>query len=212
MKKAAIRLFILLFLFSILRTQVFCESRIVHNDNLWPDIAKNKTESIQKLITKLEQGETPDFLAPNAPVLWFHPDERYKATDPIELLSHSEIFYREVNKIFPFWTTEIVDLGPFKTPDFKDLKHNGFSPTDEVTRLLENGGIKNGLAGFELKFDPDVTMHNPAPLLWRIGFHPMFQNIQSSNGNEVLIPIEIWYHYNYNPTRTPVANHDGDWE
>ena len=203
---------ILALAFSVSHHFIFTDSRIFKNDKIWSEITASKSSELQTLANSLDQGEPQVWMADNAPILWWHPKEKYKATDPQELLPTIEIWYREVSKIFPFIDKEFVNLGPFKPEDLKTLHHQGYSPSDDITRLFENGGVNEGLSGFELRYDTEKIMNKPSPLLWRLSHHPMFKNIQSSDPNELIIPIEFWYHFNFNDTGILIGNHDGDWE
>jgi hypothetical protein len=122
------------------------------------------------------------------------------------------LWYRKINRLFPFVNDELVDLGKFDPATFHTLIHDGHTPADDVTRLMETGGIENGYAGFELRYDPYITPKLPAPLFWRLGHHPLFEKIQPDDPNRAFVPVEFWYHFNYNDTRWVVANHFGDWE
>lgn len=199
-------------MFLAARAQIFCDSRLLNNEDIWQSLLTNKHESINNLINDLKSGMTHDFILNNAPAIWWHPTEKYKASDASELLQTTEIQFRELNYYIPFITSEFVNLGPFKNPDFKSINYNGYTPLDEVTRLLENKGIKNGFAGFELKYDADQILKQPAPLYWRLSQHPLFEKIQNSSPDELFLPIEYWYHHAYNYTGIYFGNHDGDWE
>lgn len=179
---------------------------------MWSAIAAQKSDSLKGLIARLDTGEEKSWITAFAPVIWWHPDEAFKSTDPQELLASAHIWYREINKYFPFIDDELKDFGPFEPTKLRSITHNEFTPVDDVTRLMETGGIKRGYAGFEMRYDAFATPKLPAPLFWRISRHPLFKLIQPQEPHRALVPIEYWYHFNYNDTRWHFGNHDGDWE
>jgi hypothetical protein len=187
-------------------------SRIAKNDNLWSEITANKSADLKKAVTELDHGNEKPWIKEAAPLLWWHPEEKFKATDPREIIPSMHLWYRELNRFFPFVNNEYVDLGPFNPETFRSVTHNGHTPTDDVTRLMETGGINNGYAGFELHYDPFVVPKLPPPLFWRLGRHPLFKEIQPDGPNRLFLPVEFWYHFNFNDTRWFIANHFGDWE
>ena len=190
----------------------FCDSNIYLNEKVWSQIQPKKSSAVSELIDNLEAGVTPEWLADFAPVVWFHPDEIYKTTDPQELLQHTEIVYRELYPGLTFFSREKVNLGPFNAKALASFEYKTFKPTDVVSRIFENGSVLGGRAGFELSYDPDQTMSLPPPLFWRISKNPVFAEIQPPSSDELLLPIEFWFHYNFNKTGVWIANHDGDWE
>ncbi len=188
------------------------ESRIFKSDRLWSEISDQKSAPLKKLIHQFDNADEAPWLAEHAPIIWWHPNETHKATDPQEILPTASIWYREINKFFPFIDDELINLGPFEPANFKSLTHNGFTPADDVTRLMETGGLDNGYAGFEIRYDAFMKPKLPAPLFWRISRHPLFKEAQPASGQHLYLPVEYWYHFNYNDTRWHFGNHDGDWE
>lgn len=206
MKWIATALALLLVNILVERLFVFSASRIIEDTEYWNEMARHKTPALAELIHSVETGEAPPWLADSAPLIWWHETEKYPASDPVELLQSSHIWYRKVSYLIPFWTVTELQLGP----DEKSVEKH--SPQDVVTRLYELGGINNGLAGFELRYDPDQKLVKPAPLLWRLGFSPLFKVVQPEANNKILLPIEFWSHNSYNYTGIYFGNHFGDWE
>jgi len=205
---AAIALLLLFNIYELISTG----SRIFKTDLLWQEILAAKSDSFAKLVKQLDNGEDSGWLADQAPVIRWHPEEKYKSTDPQEILTTATLWYRKINKFFPFIDDELKELGPFNSSTFKTIVYKGATPADDVTRLMETGGLDNGYSGFEIRYDSFMTPKLPAPLFWRISRHPLFKDVQTGDKDHLYLPVEFWYHFNYNDTRWHFGNHDGDWE
>lgn len=216
--KKTISVLALLFLIfvSLQKLIVFCDSRILEQPADWAQIASTKTEPLQEILKQLEAGEDQDWIAKGSPILWWHPDEKYKAADPLVTFHEAQLNYREVNSLVPFITEKFLKLGSFEK-GLRSVDVGNFSPTDIDTRLFENQGLKAGRAGFELSF-PVEKNSGPAyetspPLFWRLSYSHLFANLQKEDRHSVYVPIEFWYYMNNNPIPyLYFGTHDGDWE
>jgi hypothetical protein len=205
---AAIALLLIFNIYNLISTG----SRIFKSDLIWSEIAEKKSTVLKELIASVDKSEPQFWIAGMAPVIWWHPQENHKATDPQEILPSATLWYREINRYFPFIDNELKELGPFNPAEFRNINYNGSTPADDVTRLMETGGIHAGYAGFEIRYDSFMKPSLPAPMFWRISRHPLFKDVQLDDEHHVYMPVEYWYHFNYNDTRWHFGNHDGDWE
>jgi hypothetical protein len=191
---------------------LFTPSRIFLNQPFWQASNFNKSESIKQELIQLENGVLNEKIASHLPVLWWHPAEKFKSTDPSIVFENSEIWFKELSGALPLISKNFIRVADVKNSDWRNLKIENYKPTDVVTRLHELSGLKNGYAGFELKYDINLSQPENPPLLWRLSKHPIFEKIQTQNNNELFLPLEIWYFSTYNYTDIHFGFHDGDWE
>lgn len=187
------------------------QGRVYLNPGFTPSLLAKKNELVQRDVQQLDQGEAPKWLKQLAPQLWWHTDERFKSVNAEEVFKTADLWFRSLdsNRL----TTELkINLGPVQTMDWRHFKFQDISPTQPITRLFEIGSPRDGLAGFELRFKPfDPTQEKPF-LMWRLGKHPIFNDVQTDDPKSLIVPIEFWYYMNYNPTGVWIGNHEGDWE
>ena len=198
-------IFLLLLNLFVERQYVFTDSFTIEDTEIWNKITTQKTVIIKAAVDRLRDGDTSAWLSEAVPMIWYSADEKFPPSDPAELLNFTELWYREVNPHFPFWTASEKRVALGETVD-------SHSPNDVVTRLFERGGINNGTAGFEYRYDAGQKLQSPAPLLWRLSLSPLFAEIQPDNPKRALVPVEFWYHSAYNYTGIYFGNHFGDWE
>lgn len=200
----------LLCLFFFHENILFRKSRFVKDTDIWSEIGKTKNSELQNVLVQLGKGDIQPWIESAAPVIWWHQREKFKAVDPLETFLSSELWYRETHRFFFFLNQREDFLGAIATTDRKDMFVENTSPFTHFSRLFENAGLKNGHAGFELRYD--IKKISPPPLLWRLSLSPLFRDLQSPNENELLVPIEFWYFINHNPIPIYFGTHNGDWE
>lgn len=205
-------LLIILGLLSSSHNFIFTNSRVFTNQVFWSSPHFNKDDVIKQELLHLENGILNEQLKAHLPVLWWHPDEKFKSTDPLLVFENSEIWFKELSSAFPLFTKRFNKVSNIKDSNWRKVQVETYKPTDVVTRLHERSGIKNGFAGFELKYDINVAQPVQPPLMWRLSKHPVFEKIQTENSNEFFLPLEIWYFSTYNYTDIHFGFHDGDWE
>ena len=210
---------LIIFVFAIFATclitqdfYLMTDSRIFSDSPFWENPEFKKEIFQHKLFKEILNGQLPESVISQLPVLWWHPEERFKASDPLPVFLSSRLIYRELIPYFPFLTKTRIDYGQINAIDWRSVNEAGAGPTSIVTRLHETGGIKKGYAGFELHYDPTLQNNQNAPLLWRLSKHPVFADLQPESPTEALVPIEFWYHMTYNYTSIHFGFHDGDWE
>lgn len=191
---------------------LFTSSRVFLNQPFWHNSHFNKTELIKQELLKLEEGILSEKIKAQLPVLWWHPEEKFKSADPLIVFENSEIWFKELSSAFPLITKKYEKVAIIKNSDWRSLQVAGHRASVVVTRLHETSGINNGYSGFELKYDINAEQPESPPLMWRLSKHPVFEKIQSDNPNELLLPVEIWYFSTYNYTDIHFGFHDGDWE
>lgn len=212
MKIVMLGLFVILGLLGSSHYFLFTSSRIFTNPAFWQSTSFNKSNLIKQELVQLENGFLNEKIKTHLPVLWWHPNEKFKSSDPALVFEKSEIWFKEISEIAPLFSTKLIKVSGVQNADWRSLQVEGFKATDVVTRLHETGGIKKGYAGFELKYDINAEQPESPPLLWRLSKHPVFQKIQTDNPNEFFMPLEIWYFSTYNYTSIHFGFHDGDWE
>ncbi len=198
--------------FVALENLVYVNSSIHKNSSLWADVSLKKNAQLKQLLQNLQTGTAGPWLGETAPVLMWHEKERYFASEPLELLEHAELWYREIPYLFPFLSTEEIKMETVDLGRESKVLYKSQSPAQLVSRLYERQGLQKGLAGFELRYDPDRKLERPAPLLWRFSFSSVFASIQKDDPNHLYVPIEFWYHVANNFTGVFFGNHAGDWE
>jgi hypothetical protein len=212
MKIAVTALLIILGLIGSSHYFLFTPSRIFLNEGFWKLEGFNKSASIKQELQQLESGLLNEKIASQLPVLWWHPEEKFKSSDPALVFENSEIWFKELSGLLPIFSKTYLKISEPQNVGWRNLNFENFKPTDVVTRLHELGGIKKGFAGFELRYDINAEQPQNPPLLWRLSKHPVFEKIQSTNNQEFFLPLEIWYFTTYNYTDIHFGFHDGDWE
>lgn len=166
---------------------------------------------IQQDIQRLDAGVAPTWLSQLAPVIWWHSNEEFKSANAEEVFKTADLWFRALdsNRL----TTELkINLGPIQSMDWRHFKFQDVSPAQPITRLFETGSPRNGLAGFELHFNPFEATKEKPYLMWRVGKHPIFNEVQTADSASMIVPVEFWYYMNFNPTGVWIGNHEGDWE
>lgn len=186
----------------------FKDSDLIRDTEPWKRIPQ-KSPLLQQLITDLLSGQPQPWIRSAAPVIHWHPAEKYRASDPLVFFNQAKIYRREVYTWLPFATRELVLIGDANAATVSSLHEPG-----RTARLFERQSLLDGYAGYELHYDPDTLLpaDAPAPLLWRLSLSPLFRDIQTQNPDQIFIPIEYWYHIANNPIPLYFGSHDGDWE
>ncbi len=176
-----------------------------------PALLAQKNELIRRDLKQLDAGVAPDWLSQLAPQMWWHSNEKFKSANAEEVFKTAELWFRSLdsNRIT---TEQQINLGPIESLDWRHYKFQDLSPIQPITRLFETGTPRDGLAGFELRFKPFEPTKEKPYLMWRIGKHPIFNDVQTSDSDSMLVPLEFWYYMNFNPTGVWFGNHEGDWE
>lgn len=125
-----------------------------------------------------------------APRVWWHKDEKYPASDPVEFVRHASLwksigagFSKRISAPQAFSPAALGKLGG----DYF-LRHEG----------EERGG--------------GYSSARP-PMLWRLGEGKAAKAFCSPSATRVSVLIEYWYHEPFNyATRVGIGNHEGDWE
>ena len=191
---------------------LFSESRLFTNTPFWQQDNFKKSELIKKELSLLQQGQLNEKIKTYLPVLWWHPDEKFKSSDPASVFSKSEIWFKQLSSILPFISVREVKVAKITDSSWKSVEFENFKPVDVVSRLHESKGLNKGYSGFELRYDINEEQPENPPLMWRLSKHPVFEKIQTENPQEMFLPLEIWYFSAYNYTDIHFGFHDGDWE
>lgn len=186
---------------------IFTDSSLIQDTTPWQHIPE-KSPTLVQLVQSLKGGQLTSWVTDIAPVIHWHPDERYRASDPLTFFNSGKIYFREVYRWAPFATRKLDLLGD-ATPELMAA----LALHAPSTRLFERQGLLNGYAGYELHYDPELkTDSASAPLLWRVSDSPLFRDVQTQDRGQIFIPVEFWYHISYNPISIYFGSHDGDWE
>lgn len=212
MKIVMLGLFVILGLFGGSHYFLFTDSRVFTNSPFWHTTSFNKSTLIKQELMQLESGSLNEKMKAHLPILWWHPNEKFKSSDPALVFENSEFWFKEISELVPLVSKKLIKVSDVKNADWRSLQVEGFKATDVVTRLHETAGIKKGYAGFELKYDINAEQPESPPLMWRLSKHPIFEKIQNDKANEFFLPLEIWYFSTYNYTDIHFGFHDGDWE
>ncbi len=187
------------------------QGRVFLNAGFDQSMLTQKIELIQQDLKRLDTGVAPNWLSQLAPVIWWHSNEKFKSVNAEEVFKTADLWMRSLdsNRIT---TAQQVNLGPIQLMDWRHVKFQDLSPTQPITRLFETASPRNGLVGFELRFNPFEPTKEKPQLMWRLGKHPIFNDVQSNDSSSMIVPIEFWYYMNFNPTGVWIGNHEGDWE
>lgn len=192
---------------------------LVSSDQYWyseqlPEFDAQTLKSILSAKSKRLQAAVAqvDLIAKQlAPNIYFHSQERFLASDPMDFISQSELVHWKSFPGFSFLAQQrYVEIPKGQIdPQLLATKYGR-----SIFRPYELSGLEAGREGYYLNLvsPPQVNLEK-APILWRLSHHPDLKNLQDfSDPNSVILLIEYWYHADHNPISIYFGSHQGDWE
>ncbi len=171
-------------------------------------ILSKKSRSLQGKLAPFinpHGSESPELIKNLAPEIWWHPDERFPASDPLEFIAHSEL------KSWHLYQSQVVIEKGQIDPQVLSQKYN-----HPILRPFERSGLEGGKKGYFLNYLGDLNPKSQsfpgAPLFWRISRHADISKFQEEDSESIILLVEYWYHSIYNPIHIYLGSHQGDWE
>ena len=126
-----------------------------------------------------------------APRIWWHSEEKFGPSDPLQFLAKSTVW------IHHLWRqNEKVNHGELK-----------------ALNLIKNVTSEDYYLESDESTAREVNIH--APIFWKFGSERLMNQVNSKSvpNSHVRIVLEYWYHSSFNETGLfQIGNHQGDWE